>query len=166
MKRIFKYLAAPIAFVAILAALAFNRNDAPKSEWVQDTDTGEWKEFFYAPPKPLQGHGGGRDTLTSSTGKTFQIPYIFASNYIGEVYCNVKKVSGTPNSKIVLDSRTITSGIWSPVDSVSIAGADSTKNHFRLRINPAYGSQYRIRLVKVGNSSLSTRIEYAFKPNQ
>jgi hypothetical protein len=157
-----KYLIAPAVFVAILAGLAFDRPNAPRTETVWDADAGDFVTYEYAAKKPIQGFTDSA-TLSSTTGKTHQIPYIFASNWQYEIYYQVKKISGTTNGKVVLDSRTITNGTWSPIDSISFAGTDSTKLHHRFR-GVTYGSQYRTRLVKSGGQVTSTRIEYTFKP--
>lgn len=161
----FKYA---LPLLALIAVFAFSAWDNTDRELIQDPETGEFYEQLFA-PNPTAGLlpvGGVIDTLTGSTGKTYQVPYIFASAYQYEIYMRIKKISGTPNSKVVLDSRTVTNGTWTPIDSVSVAGADSTKLHFRFRGTNAYGNQYRYRLVKTGASSLSFKSEYNFKPTK
>lgn len=168
MKMSFQNIWAAVAILCFaMLAFSFSGSDAPKSAQYIDSETGEWKDIEYAgSTKYLQGKmdQGAIDTLTGSTGRTFQIPAIFANAYQYEIYCRVKKITGTPNSKIVLDSRTVTNGTWTPIDSVSVAGADSTKLHFRLRGTNAYGAEYRTRLVKTGSSTLSLKLDYNFKP--
>ena len=160
-----KYALAPLVVVLMFAFAAWNKTDRQK---VQDPETGEFYEMLLS-PSGTSGKlpvGGAIDTLTSSTGATYQVPYIFASAYQYEIYMWIKKISGTPNSKVVLDSRNNTNGVWTPIDSISVSGADSTKLHFRFRSTAAYGNQYRYRLVKNGASSLSFKSEYNFKPTR
>lgn len=165
----FKYALAPLLLCIGIFALSFSRDDAPQDVAYVDSETGQLETFdFLAPGKGKTGYypiTGTYDTLASTTGLTWQLPYILASPWQFEIYYQVKKISGNPtNLKVVLDERTITNGVWSPIDSFSVAGADSTKFHFRLRQPITYGYQYRTRLVKTGAQTQRVRIEYAIKP--
>lgn len=162
MKRFLKYAIAPAVFAVILAALAFNRNDSGVSV-LTDADGGTVYEYDYAPPKSYQKIFA-RDTITGTTQDTVRIPWIMASPFQYEYYVRLRKLSGTPNTRVVLEARTVTNGIWSPVDSVSCSGADSVKVHFRLRGSIVYGSQHQLIFKRTGSHSLQRDIQINIKP--
>lgn len=88
------------------------------------------------------------DTLTTTEKDTLALGFNLASPYqfSYQIYC--KKLSGTPNLKIVLDQRnSLTNTDWVGSDSISISGADSVRTYFAIRGTNAYGLQHRLRLV-------------------
>lgn len=88
------------------------------------------------------------DTLTTTEKDTLSLGFQLASPYqfSYQVYC--KKLSGTPNLKIVLDQRNSLSNTdWVGSDSITISGADSIRTYFALRGTNSYGLQHRLRLV-------------------
>lgn len=88
------------------------------------------------------------DTLTTTEKDTLALGYTLSSPYqfSYQIYC--KKLSGTPNLKIVLDQRnSMTNTDWLGVDSISVAGADSIRTYFAIRGTNTYGLQHRLRLV-------------------
>lgn len=132
MKQYLKYLIAPLAIVGIIAAFAY---DTPKSDPLV-------RQFT-------------RDTLTGTTADTVEIPWTLSSQYQYNYRIFLKKVSGTPNTKIVLDEiNKVGSTLWYPIDSVSCSGADSLKYNFVLRGTTVYGVGHRLRFVRTGSHSL------------
>jgi len=88
------------------------------------------------------------DTLTTTEKDTLALGFNLASPYqfSYQIYC--KKLSGTPNLKIVLDQRnSLTNTDWVGSDSISISGADSIRTYFAIRGTNSYGLQHRLRLV-------------------
>ena len=168
-----------IVLLALVATFSFDRKaetgtDIPgfaaesvRYEWLDGEKvpvvTVDGEDFYYAANKSYF-YDRRRDTITGTTRDTIKFPWIMASPYQYEAYVRLRKLSGTPNTKILLQSRTITNGIWSPIDSVSAAGADSTKVHFRLRGALSYGTQYQLIFVRTGSHSLERDVEIAIKP--
>lgn len=161
--KFLKYALAPLAVVLMFAFAAWNNEDEGRKVTITDSETGQVFDYMYAGNKSYQKIYS-LDTLTGTTPDTIQIPWILASPFQYEFYIKLRKITGTPNTKIVLDSRTVTNGIWSPIDSVSCSGADSTKVHFRLRSTVAYASQYRMRFVRTGSHSLARNVHLNIKP--
>lgn len=88
------------------------------------------------------------DTLTTTEKDTLALGFTLASpyQYCYQIYC--KKLSGTPNLKIVLDQRnTLGNTDWLGCDSLSISGADSIRTYFALKGANTWGIQHRLRLV-------------------
>lgn len=107
----------------------------------------------------------GMDTLTTAGTTTITVPWNMSSPYQYQYFFKLRKIGVVPNIKIVLDERNAAnSAIWSAIDSVSMAGADSTKLHFRLRGTNTYGSFHRLRFVKTGNGAVARNTELVIKP--
>ena len=119
-----------LAIVALFVGMSFDKSAT--NTYVFEDENGVVHEYDFAPPKAYQ-KSFALDTLTGTTRDTVKIHWIMASPWQYEYYVKLRKLTGTPNTKILLQARTVTNGIWSPVDSVSCSGADSTKVHFRLR---------------------------------
>lgn len=88
------------------------------------------------------------DTLTTTEKDTLALGYTMASpyQYCYQIYC--KKLSGTPNLKIVLDQRNSMGNTdWLGVDSISVSGADSVRTYFAIKGANTWGLQHRLRLV-------------------
>lgn len=163
MKSFFlKYTAAVLVTVALLAAAAWNSKS--ENTYVIEDENGITHEYDFAPPKSYQ-KVFARDTMSSAGSTTVDIPWIMASPYQYQYYIRLRKISGTPNTKIVLDEANSTgSTLWSPIDSVSCSGADSVKVHFRLRGTTVYGVRQRLRFVKTGTNTLQRDIILNIKP--
>jgi hypothetical protein len=105
------------------------------------------------------------DTLTAASTTTITVPWNMSSPYQYQYFFKMRKLVGTPNTKIVLDERNAAnSAIWSAIDSVSVSGADSTKLNFRLRGATTYGSFHRLRFVKTGTNTMARNVELVIKP--
>lgn len=160
--KFLKYILPVFAIVAMFAFAAWN-NEKAEMVTLTDPDTGKVETFEFAAPRSYS-KTFALDTLTGTTPDTITVPWIMASPFQYEIYMKLRKLTGTPNTKMVLDSRTVTNGIWSPIDSVTCGGADSVKVHFRLRSTVAYGTQYRVRFVRSGSHSLARNVQMTIKP--
>lgn len=88
------------------------------------------------------------DTITTTQKDTLNLGYILASPYQYSYQLKIAKISGTPSLKVVLDTRNSLSNTdWMAIDSISAAGADSTKTYFILTGANTYGLQHRLRIV-------------------
>lgn len=108
-----------------------------------------------------------RDTLTGTTADTIEVPWTLSSQYQYNYRIFLKKNTGTPNTKVVLDERNaVGSSLWSPIDSFTCGGADSLKYQFVLRGTHVYGVQHRLRFVRTGSHSLRRDVILRVKPQQ
>ncbi len=150
-----------LAIVALFVGMSFDKSAS--NTYVFEDENGVVHEYDFAPPKAYQ-KSFALDTLTGTTRDTVKIPWIMASPWQYEYYVKLRKLTGTPNTKILLQARTVTNGIWSPVDSVSCSGADSTKVHFRLRGTTVYGAEHQLIFVRTGSHSLARNVQVNIKP--
>ena len=160
MKKYVKYLLAPLAFVLALVAFSFSPENT-----VTVVEDGIEKEYIYAAaPKPYQ-RVIARDTISTAGNSTVDVPWVMASPYQYQYYVRLRKIGVTPNIKVVLQEANATgSTLWSPIDSFSCSGADSTKVHFRLRGTTVYGAKHRLLFVKTGASTVQRDIILNIKP--
>lgn len=164
MKQI-KYFLLPLAFIAAAIMFAFrDESNAGKTVTVVEDD-GAVKEYLYAAaPKPYQ-KVFARDSISTAGNTTVDVPWIMASPYQYNYYVRLRKIGVTPNIKVVLQEANSTgSTLWSPIDSFSCSGADSTKVHFRLRGTHVYGARHRLLFVKTGTTLVQRDIILNIKP--
>lgn len=157
-----KYLVAPIAIVLVVVALSFDR--AENEVRVYD-DNGGWVEYTYAAPPKSYQRIIPRDTMAAAGNTTVDIPWIMASPYQYNYYVRLRKLQHTPNVKVVLrEANSTGSTLWSPIDSFTCSGADSTKLHFRLRGTHVYGARHQLLFVKTGTTTVERDIIMNIKP--
>ncbi len=107
------------------------------------------------------------DTMSAAGTTYISVPWNMSSAYQYSYFFKMRKLSGTPNTKIRLEQRNCAnSAIWSAIDSVSVSGADSTKLHFRLQGTNTYGAFHRIAFVKTGTNTMARNVELNIKPTQ
>lgn len=88
------------------------------------------------------------DTLTTTEEDTLALGFLLASPYQYSYQIKCSKISGTPSLKVVLDQRNSLSNTdWLGCDSLTISGADSTRQYFALKGANVWGLQHRLRLV-------------------
>jgi hypothetical protein len=155
------------AFVALCTSIAFSFKspDVAPRVAVQYTDENDnTSTVWYA--GSAQQKKFDLDTLSGGTATTtVTVPWNMSSPYQYQYFFKLRKISGTPNTKIVLDERNAAnSAVWSAIDSVSCSGADSLKLNFRLRGSVVYGSYHRLRFVHTGTHSLARNMEFVIKP--
>ena len=151
-----------IAFACLFLTVAFDRPAA--NTYVVEDENGVVNEYAYLAPKSYQ-KVFSRDSITTAGSTTVIVPWIMASPYQYQYYVRLRKIGITPNIKVVLDEANSTaSTLWSPVDSFSCSGADSTKVHFRLRGTTVYGARHRLRFVKTGATLVERDIILNIKP--
>lgn len=159
--KFLKYGAFAAVLLAIVAAFSFNRTGG--ANLVVEDEFGNVKEYF-APPKSYQ-RTYARDTMSAAGNTTVDIPWIMASPYQYNYYIRLRKLQHTPNVKVVLREANATgSTLWSPIDSFTMSGADSTKVHFRLRGTTVYGARHQLLFVKTGTTTVQRDIILNIKP--
>lgn len=153
-----------VGLVALFAAASYSSETVENTVRLEDAP-GVFNDYTYAPAnKPLQ-KVFSRDSITTAGNTTVTVPWVLASPYQYQYYVRLRKIGITPNIKIVLqETNSTNSTIWSPIDSVSCSGADSTKVHFRLRGTTVYGAKHRLLFVKTGATLVERDIELNVKP--
>jgi hypothetical protein len=150
-----------LAFASLFFASSFDRTSTANLE-VTD-ENGNTAEMYLAPKSYQKVFA--RDSMSTAGNSTVAIPWIMASPYQYQYYIRLKKIGVTPNIKMVLqEANSTASDLWSPIDSVSCSGADSTKLHFRLRGTTTYGARHRILFVKTGTTLVQRDIILNIKP--
>jgi hypothetical protein len=150
-----------LAFVILAFASSFDRTSTANLE-VTD-ENGNTTEMYLAPKSYQKVFP--RDSMSTAGNSTVDVPWILASPYQYQYYVRLKKIGVTPNIKIVLqEANSTASTLWSPIDSVSCSGADSTKLHFRLRGTTTYGARHRLLFVKTGATVVQRDIILNIKP--
>lgn len=153
--------AAILASFVFFATVAFNK--VSTANIVVEDENGKVTEYF-APPRSYQ-RVIARDTMSAAGSTTVDIPWIMASPYQYNYYIRLRKLQHTPNVKVVLrEANSTGSTLWSPIDSVTCSGDDSTKVHFRLRGTHTYGARHQLLFVKTGTTTVQRDIILNIKP--
>lgn len=150
-------------FVLLFVAMSFD-GTSENTYFVTDED-GTSHEYNWAGAKPYQ-YTYARDTMSTAGSSVVDVPWLMVSAYQYNYYIRLRKIGVTPNIKVVLDEANSSGSVlWSPIDSVSCSGADSTKVHFRLRGTTVYGAKHRLRFVKTGATTVQRDIILNIKPS-
>jgi hypothetical protein len=140
-----KYMAVTTAILIACAAAIFAAFNTSETRTMTDTDG---IAYTIAGKEDVITKAWTLDTLTTTEKDTLTLGFTLASPY---QYCYqlwVKKISGTPSLKVVLDQRnSLTNTDWLGCDSLTISGADSTRTFFALKGANVWGLQHRLRLV-------------------